>query len=288
MYIDPKWRVLTVGDGDLSFSASLLKHHQPQQLTATIYDSMACLQEKYGDVYYQQLQQDNCQVITDFDVTDENTWGTLAKKSFDLVIFQFPLLPAFPSEQAFQAQCQQLSVNTLNRALLRKYLLNCFQYFLDENGAKLALITSKNVKPYLQWNIEKALITNTDINYIGRFFFDITKFPDYKVRNVNRDKHVKSTQGTTYIYSHASLENCKAMFDAHSDDYITYNRKSRVPEDKKCLACHTGAFATEHDKQMHLATKKHQQMSAYEQQWTYFLQQEQANKEILNRGNKDA
>jgi 25S rRNA (uracil2634-N3)-methyltransferase len=280
MYIDPKWRVLTVGDGDLSFSASLLKNHQPQQLTATIYDSMACLQEKYGDDYYQQLQQDNCQVITDFDVTDKKTWGKLVKKSFDLVIFQFPLLPAFSSEKAFKTYCETYSVNTLNRALLRKYLLNCFQYFLDDNGVKLAFITSKNVKPYLQWNIEKSLIRSTDINYIGRFYFDISKFPDYKVRNVNRDKHVKSTQGTTYIYSLESLENCKTIFDDKSDDYITYNRQSRVPEHKTCQACRTGAFATERDKLMHLATKKHQQMFAYEEQWSDFLQQESANKHI--------
>jgi hypothetical protein len=274
MYIDPKWRVLTIGDGDLSFSASLLKYHQPRQLTATIYDSKDCLDKKYGDEYYCQLQQGNCQVITEFDVTNKKTWGELNHKSFDVVIFQFPLLPAFPSQQVFQAQCESFSVNTLNRALLRKYLLNCFEYFLDDNGAKLALITSKNVKPYLEWDIERSLIRNTDINYIGRFYFDITKFPDYKVRNVNRDKHVKSTQGTTYIYSSDSLENCKAIFDKDSDDYITYNRPSRVPEHKTCQACRTGAFSTERDKKMHLATKKHRQMFEYEAQWLFFLQQE--------------
>jgi len=277
MYIDPKWRVLTVGDGDLSFSASLLKHHQPQQLTATVYDSKACLQEKYSDDYYQQLQQENCQVITDFDVTDKNTWGELSKKSFDVVIFQFPLLPAFTSEQAYQAQCQNYSVNTLHRALLRQYLLNCFEYFLNDNGAKLALITSKNVKPYLQWNIEKSLIRSTDINYIGRFYFDITKFPGYKIRNVDRDKHVKSTQGTTYIYSRESIEHCKTILDNVSDDYIIYNQKSRVPEHKTCQICRTGAFANERDKQMHFATKKHQHMSNYEQQWLLFLQQNETN-----------
>jgi 25S rRNA (uracil2634-N3)-methyltransferase len=274
MYIDPKWRILTVGDGDLSFSASLLKHHQPKQLTATIYDSETCLQEKYGDDYYQQLQHENCQVIAGFDVTDKTTWGNLNKKSFDLIIFQFPLLPAFSSKQAFQAQCKKMSVNTLHRGLLRKYLLNCFEYFLDDDGVKLALITSKNVKPYLQWNIERSLTQHTDINYIGRFSFDISKFPDYKVRNVDRDKHVKTTQGTTYIYSKESIEYCKAIYDKDINEYITYNRPSRVPEHKKCQACNTGTFANERDKQMHLATKKHQKMFEYEEQWSYFLQQE--------------
>jgi hypothetical protein len=79
------------------------------------------------------------------------------------------------------------------------------------------------------------------------------------------------------------------MFDANSDDYITYNRKSRVPEDKKCLACHTGAFATEHDKQMHLATKKHQQMFDYDQQWSNYLQQESCHQfnEVKNETGKN-
>ncbi|NQZ23231.1 MAG: DUF2431 domain-containing protein [Colwellia sp.] len=286
MYINPKWRVLTVGDGDLSFSASLLKYHQPQQLTATIYDSKVCLQEKYDDNYYQQLQQENCQVITGFDVTDKNTWGTLKQHSFDVVIFQFPLLPAFSSKQAFQAQCETSSVNTLNRALLRQYLVNCFAYFLNEKGAQLALITSKNVKPYLQWDIEKALHRNTDINYIGRFTFDISKFPGYKVRNVNRNKHVKSTQGTTYIYSLKSLDTCKTMFDSDSTEYITYNLKSRIPVQKTCQICRTGAFASERDKLMHLATKKHQQMFDYDQQWTNYLQHESINQ--LSAANNEA
>jgi hypothetical protein len=277
MYIDPKWRVLTIGDGDLSFSASLLKYHQPLQLTATIYDSKTCLQEKYGNDFYQQLQKDNCKVITDFDVTDKSTWGELNKNSFDVVIFQFPLLPAFSSEQAFQAQCKHYSINTLNRALLRKYLLNCFEYFLAENGAKLAFITSKNVKPYLQWNIEQSLIVESKINYIGRHHFDLSKFPGYKIRNVNRDKHVKSTQGTTYIYSCDSLDRCKKMFDANSDEYITYNVKSRLPEHKTCQICRTGVLATERDKQMHLATNKHLKMLEYEQQWLNFIKRESRN-----------
>jgi len=290
MYINPKWRVLTVGDGDLSFSASLFKYHQPQQLTATIYDSKACLQEKYDDNYYQQLQQENCQVITGFDVTDKDTWGTLNKHSFDVVIFQFPLLPAFSSQHAFQAQCETSSVNTLNRALLRQYLLNCFKYFLNDKGAQLALITSKNVKPYLQWDIEKALNRNTNINYIGRFAFDMSKFPGYKVRNVNRNKHVKSTQGTTYIYSLNSLASCKTMFDRDSTEYITYNLKSRLPVHKTCQICRTGAFASERDKLMHLATKKHQQMFDYDQQWTNYLRQESSNQLIeveKEEGNKN-
>jgi hypothetical protein len=57
MYINPDWRILTVGDGDLSFSASLMAHHKPRSLTATIFDSRATLMRKYGDdENYQRLK----------------------------------------------------------------------------------------------------------------------------------------------------------------------------------------------------------------------------------------
>ena len=63
MYIDPQWRILTVGDGDLSFSASLLKYHQPQQLTATVYDQLAELVQKYGDQHYRELCNEQCSCV---------------------------------------------------------------------------------------------------------------------------------------------------------------------------------------------------------------------------------
>jgi len=278
MYINPQWRILTIGDGDLSFSTSLLKHHQPEQLTATIFDTKASLLNKYGDSHYRELKQGNCQVLTGFDVTDKNTWGELNKHSFDVVIFQFPLVPAFTSEEAFQVQCKNYSVNTLNRALLRKFLLNCFNYFLDEKGSQLAFITSKDVKPYLHWNIHEAIIRNSDVNYIGKLKFDISEFPGYQVRNVDRDKHVKSTQGTTYLYSKKSVETSKAAIEKESDKYFIYNLQKRGGKSNDCSICQTGRFGREEDKNKHLATKKHQQMFEFEQQWCDYLQQETANK----------
>ena len=40
MHINPNWRILTVGDGDLSFSHALLTHYHPKQLTATVFDDL--------------------------------------------------------------------------------------------------------------------------------------------------------------------------------------------------------------------------------------------------------
>ena len=259
MYINPAWRILTVGDGDLSFSHSLLKNYRPHALTATIFDDYTSLSAKYGADHFQQLQAQGCDVLTGFDVTNKETWGKLAeldKHQFDAVFFQFPLLPAFNSAEDFKQQCLNVSVNTLHRRLLRTYLLHCFDYFLDSDGAQLAFITSKDVKPYRQWNIEHSLTLHSDIHYLGSMPFDIEKFPGYKIRNVDRDKHVKDTQGITYIFSRrASTE---------LDDKMS---KPNYLGDDYCPYCRVGPFYTEQDKQHHLASKKHLKMTVFEQQW---------------------
>ena len=264
MFIGDNWRILTVGDGDLSFSYSLLKHFEPAKLTATIFDDKNSLTNKYGDDYYQLLQQKNCQIITGFDVTKPNTWQNLVRQQYDLVIFQFPLVPAFNSVDDYLQQCQKISINTINRRLLRRFLLNSFEHFLDPNGHQLAYITSKDVKPYRQWNIETALTINSNIIYAGASEFNIKKFPGYKIRNVDRDKHVRDTQGLTYVFT-SSYTSLKAT------EFSNILQNTIVPSDTHCRLCRVGPFMNETDKHAHHASKKHQQMLIFEQQWLFDL-----------------
>ena len=264
MYINPAWRILTVGDGDLSFSTSLLKNYRPKSLTATIFDDYTSLASKYGGEHFQELQTQGCEVLTSFDVTNKETWGKLGKQQFDVVIFQFPLIPAFSSEADFKQHCghesgdvnRKVSVNTLHRRLLRNYLLHCFNEFLDSNGAQLAFITSKDVKPYRQWNVEQALTLSTDINYLGYIPFESDQFPGYKIRNVDRDKHVKNTQGITHVFSR--------KISTELDSKVTM---PQYLDNNYCSYCRVGPFYTEQDKANHFASKRHQQMALFEQQW---------------------
>jgi hypothetical protein len=284
MYINPNWRILTIGDGDLSFSASLMKNYQPRTLTATILDELSTLVTKYGDDnHYQALVMAGCQVITGFDVTEETSWKNLVLNQFDLVIFQFPLIPAFTSEQEFSNQCNNVSINTLNRRLLRKYLQHSFRYFLDEAGEQLAYISSKEVKPYSQWNIETSLVMRTDLAYLGKAKFDIDDFPGYKIRNVDRDKHVKDTLGFTYIYTNNDIAEAKESqleqhFASSVDNKLLLKDKNVkvLSNDEQqshhlCHVCHTGIFTNEADKQFHFSSKKHQQMARYDKQWRDYL-----------------
>ncbi|MDN2661871.1 class I SAM-dependent methyltransferase [Psychromonas sp. 14N.309.X.WAT.B.A12] len=263
MIIDKTWRILTVGDGDLSFSASLLTHYQPASLTATVLDTSDVLLGKYAHNDYQTLLDQQCPVLCEFDVTNPNAWSKLAKHSFDLVIFQFPLIPAFKSHQEFQEKCKEVHINTLNRQLLRHFLINSFEHFLDPNGSRLCYITSKDVKPYKEWNIENALHRNTDIDYLGWHDFNIDAFPGYKVRNVDRDKHVKDTKGITYVWSDNSEHTIKSQLSEAIYQGEAY-----------CELCATGPYNNAQDKLKHQSTKKHLNMINYEAMWQLILDRE--------------
>jgi 25S rRNA (uracil2634-N3)-methyltransferase len=256
MIIKKEWRILTVGDGDLSFSYSLYKHHNPQDITATVYDSMSTMINKYAENAYAHLSENNVPVHFNFDVTDKTTWSTLKNQQFDVVIFQFPLLPAFRTVDEYKVHGSQTSINTLNRTLLRTFLKNAFRYFLDPNGEQLCFITSKDVKPYREWNIENALHQKTNIHYLGSSLFNIKHFPGYKVRNVDRDKHVRDTQGRTYVWGLQATHVLKMELD------------SAVYQDSNCCTmCRAGPFTTSLDRGEHDASKKHQQMMQFEAQW---------------------
>ena len=260
MYINPSWRILIVGDGDLSFSLSLWRHHKPRQLVATVLDSVEALTEKYGSKHLEQLQQEGCPVFTEFDVLRPESWHSLELGRFDAVIFQFPLLPGFRSKQEFQARCAHGSVNTLNRYLLRRFLIHSFDHFLDPCGAQLSLITSKDVKPYRAWNIENALIRETGISYLGSMPFQIEQFPGYRIRHVDADRHVKETQGITYAWS--------LQAEHELTDRLT---PAGFQGEQCCAMCRVGPFKTEDDKQRHLSSRRHQMMQTYEAQWQAYL-----------------
>ena len=262
MFIKPNWRILTIGDGDLSFSASLWNNFKPEQLTATVLDSQKTLENKYQYHAIKQLQTDpNQTILFSFDVTNPDSWSNLPERSFDLVIFQFPLVPAFEDPEFFH-KMGDISVNTLNRLLLRKFLIHCTEYFLDPNGKQLCYITSKDVKPYCEWNIENSLNQDLEhIEYLGSMPFNIEDFPGYKVRNVDRDKHVKDTQGITYVWSP------KTDNTTHESELIEKLIAKSHQGEEYCEICKAGPFVSTSDKLLHEQTKKHRLMQQYEQQY---------------------
>ncbi|WP_462152660.1 class I SAM-dependent methyltransferase [Pseudoalteromonas xiamenensis] len=257
MHINPTWRVLTVGDGDLTFSRALKMKYPELSLVASVYDSEETLRNKYEQHAIDDLYDAQVPVYFEFDVTDTTCWAKLAR-TFDVVIFQFPLIPSFTSKEAFEST--PYSVNTLNRILLRKFIHHSQQCALDPNGPMLSYITSKDVKPYREWNLEGSLVSNLNYHYLGCSPFNIELFPDYKIRNVDRDKHVKDTSGISYVWS--------------TKTELNENHSLQVPEylgEQYCTMCRVGEFLNEQDKSAHKRSRLHKAMARNETAWEAYL-----------------
>lgn len=261
MVINPNWRILTVGDGDLSFSRALYEQYSVEHLTASILDTEQQLREKYQYHQLDYLRENGVAVEVGVDITNPKTWQHL-ESDFDLVIFQFPLVPNFKSRHQYENVKNQFgndfSINTLNRRLLRQFLIHCFDGLLSKNGARLAYISSKDVKPYTEWNIEFALTMNMQINLLGRWSFEASDFPNYTVRNVDRDGFVKDTEAATYVWSDQPVT---------LDNLFPVN----VVDANGCKICQAGPFATEQERAAHLGSAKHRRMFDYDRQWRNYL-----------------
>lgn len=260
MIIDESWRILTIGDGDLSFSLALQNHYQPNYLCATILDEVGEVEQKYGLANFNQLIRLKIPVIERLDVTDPASFSALPAQSFDLVIFQFPLIPSYQSLQQYKSRESGANSNILNRNLLHCFLRNSAAYFLDPNGQGLCYISSKDVKPYADWDLENGISQNTGMHFIGQSEFNMARFPGYLIRNVDRDKHVKHTQATTYVY---------ALHPMHEIQSKLLPTKKKLPH--YCPLCGVGPLLNGQDKSSHCLSKRHKKRAAYDEQWQTFL-----------------
>lgn len=266
MYLNPSWRILTVGDGDLSFSNAIHTHIKPKTLVASTFDDKRTIEAKYKDNALNDLLFKHVHVLTGFDVTNTQSWQSLKQylNSFDVVIFQFPLIPAFVGREAFENNTHKTSINVLNRALLHQFIKHAITYALNPNGPMLCYITSKDVKPYREWNIEGSINIYLSAEYLGQMPFNINKFKGYKIRNVDRDKHVKDTSGITYAFSpkKSDKQDPALMAALTKPVYLTPNH---------CPLCRVGPYMAEEDETKHKQAKKHLQMLALEADWQYWL-----------------
>ena len=258
MFINKAWRILLIGDGDLSFAYALQKNYQPKKLVATVFDREQDLIIKYGDKYIKALKELNITPIFKVDITNPQSWKKIPQEGFDVVIFQFPLIPSFKSKAEFERT--QGSINILNRSLLRNFLINSFKYFLDPNGSLLAFISSKDVNPYKTWNIENSLNLGLAINFLGKMNFDLNNFPEYKIRHVDADRHVKDTQSFTYIWS--SKTSCEISDKLTKQDYSA---------PYFCPLCKAGKFYSLEDQQRHFTSRKHLLMQSFDDEWNAYL-----------------
>ena len=259
MYIETGWRIITIGDGDLTFSLSLARKYALTSLTATVLDSESQLRDKYEDNAIDDLRSLGHRIEFNVDINHPDSFTSRLDAEFDLVIFQFPLVPNAGPAKPGKSFHHGEDSNLLNRILLANTLEHGFNYLLSAQGQGLCYITSKDVKPYCDWNIT-SLGRHADIPYLGHCLFSHQHYPGYNLRNVDRDKRVKATAATTYVWGR----------NTHSGVL----RNLVLPIQKRndfCDLCGAGPMLTEQDVEAHLQSRLHRRKQKYESQWQHYL-----------------
>lgn len=281
--------ILTVGDGDLSFSLALARAADcGPRLTATVYDSRDTLVRKYPDAEGRiaGLQQLGAKVFFGIDARKLSSSPIndiiVPGDKFGIIAFQFPLLPVMNKQEFQTASCKDPVLN--NRLMLLEFLLEAKNLLL-ENG--LAVITSKDVRPYTLWRLHDTLAPNIpEIDFLGKVPFSVADYPGYNCQNVERDAQVKDTEGQSYLFGFekawdeaeasspaketANLEKAAAgggttpapggiEAGASSEELRRKVVLSADPcfRENACNACGTGPFTCDRDRQQHLSSKGH-------------------------------
>ncbi|OTB07199.1 hypothetical protein M426DRAFT_318226 [Hypoxylon sp. CI-4A] len=172
----PEDKILLIGDGDLSFAASLLEHHYCADVTATVLEKNAEeLAEKYPHVSENiaKIEAEDGKVLYSIDATKMAPF--LDKKgrdggtgAMDRIIFNFPHVGGKSTDVNRQVRYnQELLVEFFRRAAPS----------LAPGGA--IVVTLFEGEPYTLWNI-RDLARHTGLQVERSFKFQAAAYPGYR------------------------------------------------------------------------------------------------------------
>jgi 25S rRNA (uracil2634-N3)-methyltransferase len=193
--------VLTVGDGDLSYSVALTRIGCT--VVATCFESKKTLQDVYGgstiDSNIVEIQSATGGMV-EFGVNALELSKTLPAShtnvKFDRIIWNFPCAAV---AQGQDGQNQEME---LNKQLIRMFAANAVP-MLNRNGQ--IHINHKTKPPFNQWNIEQEVLAGGNeqqqLVYLGRIVLDRALLPPYTPRKALDRKSFPHHDACTYIFS---------------------------------------------------------------------------------------
>ncbi|KAL2551240.1 uncharacterized protein Fot_04859 [Forsythia ovata] len=167
-------RILLVGEGDFSFSASLaVAFGYAFFMIATSLDSQDFLKKNYKHAMsnIEKLRSRGCIVMHEIDATKIANHHSLGGKTFDRVIFNFPFAGFF-KELSREAQLKK------HRRLVHQFLKNAKE-IMSDNGE--IHISHKTNNFHIEWNLE-SVASSHGLKLIEAVEFNQYDYPGYNTK----------------------------------------------------------------------------------------------------------
>jgi 25S rRNA (uracil2634-N3)-methyltransferase len=202
-------RLLTVGDGDFSFSLSIARGVGAAgaaggQLTATSHESLEQLHVTYGAVgvadKLDELRRLGAVVRHGVDATDLAASPTVTGP-FDVIAWNFPCVRA-PKGDGSDGQAAEIDVN---KQLLRGFFRSARAYLAPHQGGRMSgppgqlHVAHKTIEPFSWWGIE-ALAAECGFAHVLSVAFDRCLYPGYVNRKVLDRKSFPSSDARVFVF----------------------------------------------------------------------------------------
>jgi 25S rRNA (uracil2634-N3)-methyltransferase len=164
--------ILLVGEGDFSFSKSIVAEHGCCDVVATCLDSQAELYEKYepqAKEHVEYLEDEGQTIYYDVDATKLDENKALKKKGaqFDVIIFNFPHVGGKSKDVNRQVR--------FNQELLVKFFTAAIKLLA---AAGTIVVTLFEGEPYTLWNV-RDLARHSGLEVQRSFKFLANAYPGY-------------------------------------------------------------------------------------------------------------
>ena len=196
--------VLTVGDGDFTFSLALARMigtGKSSQVVATSYESLETLIKVYPNIQetLHELKTLNVSIYFEVDATNLKETLPVRNVKFHRISWNFPCTAISHGQDGQNNELIQ------NQNLIKAFIKQCESYLSPENG-EIHMI-HKTKPPYNQWSLEKVALEDYKekcfVEYKGRIVFDKCLLPPYTPRKALHKKSFPVSDACCYIFGAA-------------------------------------------------------------------------------------